>query len=246
MCFKFADDIAAVIAAKQGRLPPCTTVVGKVELLTARVCFFALSNVEAIERHAETIEQRRRTVGTVPDLRLCRTGTRRRIKNHPYRLHGCRGAVCPHRIAPLQAGFSLDRPVNSCAASRYGTAQILFFATVDMLRIRRRPGSRSDRRDNGFVGPARRAIIDPQIEAGFLRFDASQQQRPAAFGTGRPKIINEFVFWDLCHSAQFMSTFPGAKASQLCRSCVGRGRGDRRRRPDPCGSSPTPIRCPSR
>ena len=73
MCFKFADDIAAVIAAKQGRLPPCTTVVGKVELLTARVCFFALSNVEAIERHAETIEQRRRTVGTVPDSRLCRT-----------------------------------------------------------------------------------------------------------------------------------------------------------------------------
>jgi hypothetical protein len=39
MCFKFADDIAAVIAAKQGRLPPCTTVVGKVELLTARVAF---------------------------------------------------------------------------------------------------------------------------------------------------------------------------------------------------------------
>jgi hypothetical protein len=111
--------------------------------------------------------------------------------------------------------------VNSCAASRYGTAQILFFATVDMLRIRKRPGSRSDRRDNGFVGPARRAIIDQQIEAGFLRFDASQQQRPAAFGTGRPKIINELVFWDLCHSAEFMITFPGAKASQLCRSGVG-------------------------
>ena len=109
MCFKFADDIAAVIAAKQGRLPPCTTVVGKVELLTARVCFFALSNVEAIEGHAETIEQRRRTVGTVPDLRLCRTGRRRRVKNHPHRLHGGRAAACPHRIRSLQAGFSLDR-----------------------------------------------------------------------------------------------------------------------------------------
>jgi hypothetical protein len=95
MCFKFADDIAAVIAAKQGRLPPCTTVVGKVELLTARVCFFALSNVEAIERHAETIEQRRRTVGTVPDSRLCRT-----------------------RLGFLDRPVNfLDRPVNSSAAN---------------------------------------------------------------------------------------------------------------------------------
>jgi hypothetical protein len=58
MCFKFADDIAAIIAAKQGGLPPCTAVVRKVELLTARICFFALSNVEVITRHAENIKER--------------------------------------------------------------------------------------------------------------------------------------------------------------------------------------------
>jgi hypothetical protein len=35
------------------------------------------------------------------------------------------------------------------------------------------PSCRSDRCDDGFIGFAKRAIIDPQIEAGFLRFDAS-------------------------------------------------------------------------
>ena len=127
---------------------------------------------EAIEGHAETIEQRRRTVGTVPDLGSVELGGAGGSK---IILIGFTVAGPPLALIGLdhcRRVFLWTGSVNSCAANRYGTAQILVFATVDMLRIRRRPGSRSDRRDNGFVGLARRAIIDPQIEAWFLRFDA--------------------------------------------------------------------------
>ena len=69
----------------------------------------------------------------------------------------------------------------------------------------------SDRRDDGFVGFAECAIVRAQIEAGFLRFDARQQQRPTASGAGRPKPIHEFAFRDVSHSLQ-SSTSPGSNS----------------------------------
>jgi hypothetical protein len=57
----------------------------------------------------------------------------------------------------------------------------------------------SDGRDDGFVVYAECAIVRPEIEAGFFRFDARQQQRPVAFGAGRPEFIDELEFGGLCH-----------------------------------------------
>ena len=44
---------------------------------------------------------------------------------------------------------------------------------------------------DGFVGLAMSAIIDAQIKTGALRFDTGQYQRPAAFGAGRPKVVDK-------------------------------------------------------
>ena len=76
ICFKFADDVAAIVAAKQSRLPPCSRVVRKIDFETGRVCSFALSNFEAVARHIKIIEGSCRTVGTVPDLTLCEAAAR--------------------------------------------------------------------------------------------------------------------------------------------------------------------------
>jgi hypothetical protein len=53
--------------------------------------------------------------------------------------------------------------------------------------------------DDDFVVLAECAIVGAQIEAGFLRFDARQQQWPAASGTRRAKPIDEFVDGDVWH-----------------------------------------------
>jgi hypothetical protein len=58
----------------------------------------------------------------------------------------------------------------------------------------------SDLRDNGLRGLAGRAIVCAQIETRFLRFDTGQYQRPAAFGAGRPKVIDELKFERVYHS----------------------------------------------
>ena len=50
---------------------------------------------------------------------------------------------------------------------------------------------RSDGSYDGFVGRAVSAIIDAQIKTGGLRFDTGQYQRPAAFGAGRPKVVDK-------------------------------------------------------
>jgi hypothetical protein len=57
----------------------------------------------------------------------------------------------------------------------------------------------SDGRDEDLVVLADRAIIGAQIEAGFLRFDAGQQQRPVASGTGRANPVDEFTSSDIWH-----------------------------------------------
>ncbi len=49
----------------------------------------------------------------------------------------------------------------------------------------------SDRRYDGFIGPAVSAIIDAQIKTGVLRLDTGQYQRHAAFGAGRPKVVDK-------------------------------------------------------
>ena len=49
----------------------------------------------------------------------------------------------------------------------------------------------SDGSYDGFVGPAVSAIIDAQIKTGVLRLDTGQYQRPAAFGAGRPKVVDK-------------------------------------------------------
>jgi hypothetical protein len=54
-------------------------------------------------------------------------------------------------------------------------------------------------RDNGFRGLAGRAIVYAQIETRFVRFDTGQYQRPAAFGAGRPMIIDELKFERVHH-----------------------------------------------
>jgi hypothetical protein len=66
----------------------------------------------------------------------------------------------------------------------------------------------SDRRDDEFVDLAERAIIRAQIEARFFWFDASQHQRPAAFGARGPEIIDELKIKRVCH---------GTDNQRLCR-----------------------------
>jgi hypothetical protein len=53
------------------------------------------------------------------------------------------------------------------------------------------PRPHSDGRYDGFVTPAVSAIVDPQIKAGLSRFDTGQDQWLAAFGAGRPKVIDK-------------------------------------------------------
>jgi hypothetical protein len=62
---------------------------------------------------------------------------------------------------------------------------------MDGSTERQKPLCISDRRDDEFGGLAERAIIRAQIKARFFWFDASQHQRPAAFGARRPEIIDE-------------------------------------------------------
>jgi hypothetical protein len=50
---------------------------------------------------------------------------------------------------------------------------------------------------SGFAG---RAIVYAQIETRCLRFDTGQYQRPAAFGAGRPKVVDELEFERVWHS----------------------------------------------
>ena len=57
----------------------------------------------------------------------------------------------------------------------------------------------SDGCDDDLVVLAECAIIGAQIEAGFLRFDAGQQQRPVASGTGWAKPVDEFTSGDVWH-----------------------------------------------
>jgi hypothetical protein len=57
----------------------------------------------------------------------------------------------------------------------------------------------SDGRYDGFVGLAMSAIIDVQIKARLLWFDAGQYQRPAAFRAGRPKVIDKLELKRVCH-----------------------------------------------
>jgi hypothetical protein len=57
----------------------------------------------------------------------------------------------------------------------------------------------SDGCDDDLVVQAGCAIVGAQIEAGFLRFDTGQQQRPAASGTGWAKPIDEFINGDVWH-----------------------------------------------
>ena len=57
----------------------------------------------------------------------------------------------------------------------------------------------SDGSYDGFVGLAMSAIIDAQIKTGALRFDTGQYQRPAAFGAGRPKVVDKLKIKRVYH-----------------------------------------------
>jgi hypothetical protein len=57
----------------------------------------------------------------------------------------------------------------------------------------------SDGCDDDLVVLAECAMVGAQIETGFLRFDARQQQQPAASGTGWAKPIDEFISGDVWH-----------------------------------------------
>ena len=57
----------------------------------------------------------------------------------------------------------------------------------------------SDGCDDDLVVLAECAIVGAQIEAGFLRFDAGQQQRPVASGTGWANPVDEFTSGDIWH-----------------------------------------------
>jgi hypothetical protein len=59
----------------------------------------------------------------------------------------------------------------------------------------------SNRRYDRFVELAVRAIIRAQIKTSFFRFDASKYQRPAAFGAGRPEIVDELKIKRVYHNA---------------------------------------------
>jgi hypothetical protein len=57
----------------------------------------------------------------------------------------------------------------------------------------------SDGSYDRFVGLAMSAIIDAQIKTGVLRFDTGQYQRPAAFGAGRPKVVDKLKIKRVYH-----------------------------------------------
>jgi hypothetical protein len=70
------------------------------------------------------------------------------------------------------------------------------------------PAIYSDGRYDGFMGLAERAIICAQIKAGFLRFDASKYQRPAASRAGRPEIVDELKIKRVCHGTDQRTPLP--------------------------------------
>jgi hypothetical protein len=67
-----------------------------------------------------------------------------------------------------------------------------------------------DLRYDGFVGLAERAMVCAQIKARFLRFNPGQHQGLAAFGAGRPEIVDKFEIKTICHSTA--SIFAGGIA----------------------------------
>jgi hypothetical protein len=148
----------------------------------------------------------------------------RRVGLHPPSRNGnlsCHVTRCGNEC-PLHPRTQYRRRIISAASSGVGAM------STGPLRLRssRAPRGRarrmwgriphsqvtfSDVRDDGFVGLAECAIIRAQIEVGFLRFDARQQQRPAASGARRAKPIYEFVFRDVWHGSLELA---GAQHSQ--------------------------------
>ena len=67
------------------------------------------------------------------------------------------------------------------------------------MELMRNQKGRSNGSYDGFVGCALSAIIDAQIKAGFFRLDTGQYQRPAAFGAGRPKVVDKLKIKRVYH-----------------------------------------------
>ncbi len=95
------------------------------------------------------------------------------------------GAVSPARTGPTRWRQQPRDGVCGTCSTVAGAGEVL-----------------SDGRNDGFVGFAKCAIVRAQIEAGLLRFDARQEQRPTASGARRAKPIHEFVSGDVSHSRQ--------------------------------------------
>jgi hypothetical protein len=59
----------------------------------------------------------------------------------------------------------------------------------------------SDRRNHGLGLFTGRAIISAQIKTNFVGFDSGQYQRPAAPGTRRAEVVDEFEIQGIYHGA---------------------------------------------
>jgi hypothetical protein len=70
-----------------------------------------------------------------------------------------------------------------------------------MSKIAHLPTLFSDRRYDGFVGLAGRAIVSPHVKARILRFDPGQYQRPAAFGAGWPEVLDKLEIKRVHHGS---------------------------------------------
>ena len=108
----------------------------------------------------------------------------------------CRTAARPSsRVAPLHL-----------PKGAFHSATSIWLGAGPRLRSQP-PQSTSDVASDGFVGLAERTIIYAKIKTGFLRFDASLYQWPAALRTGRSKIVDKLEIERIHHGTE-QSTLP--------------------------------------
>jgi hypothetical protein len=90
----------------------------------------------------------------------------------------------------------LHQPPRPCKVHERGCRQ-----SGSVSRWRPRPATSSllDSGDNYFDVFTRGTVIGAQVEAGFLRFDPGQYQRPSAFGARRPDCIDKLESQRVCH-----------------------------------------------
>jgi hypothetical protein len=95
-------------------------------------------------------------------------------------------------LAPFPALPSLRLPSRVSVTSALAARPITALHFMGRLRL-------IDSRDDDFAVFARGTIIGAEIVARFLWFDPGEDQRPAALGTRRPKIIDKLERRRVCH-----------------------------------------------